>query len=93
MSSCFSMREKIFCTVDTWRSSVVRMKSSFEISIAFQREVKVLATSSTKAWGVTPLASAFFSIFWPCSSRPVTKKTSYPLSLFPRAITSHMVVQ
>ena len=44
--------------------------------------------SSTYSFGVIPFSLAFFSIFSPCSSVPVKKKTSYPTSLLYLAIAS-----
>ncbi len=42
--------------------------------------------------GVRPRSAAAFSIFWPCSSVPVRKKTSRPRSRLNRARASAMIV-
>ena len=40
-----------------------------------------------------PCASAARWIFWPCSSEPVKKRTSYPANRLKRAIVSATDVQ
>eukprot|EP00966_Prymnesium_polylepis_P180777 4186895-Prymnesium_polylepis.2 len=47
-------------------------------------------TRSAKACGVSPAALADCSTFWPCSSVPVRKCTSWPSSRLKRATTSHV---
>ena len=59
-----------------WRSSVVRMKSSYSMFISFHRSLVSATILSTNCCGVTPACFAFSSIFWPCSSVPVRKKVS-----------------
>jgi len=68
------------------------MKKSFEMSRAFHRSWARPTTESASALGVRPFSAAAFSIFWPCSSVPVRKKTSWPASLWKRARASAMTV-
>ena len=71
-----------------WRGSVVRMKSSFEMPSRFQSATHRGAMRSVHSWGDTPSSRALRSMFTPCSSVPVRKKTSVPASRFHRAIVS-----
>jgi hypothetical protein len=59
-----------------WSGSVVRMKRSKEQDRRSAMARKLGAIASTKARGVVPLFAAVCWIFNPCSSVPVTKKTS-----------------
>ena len=74
------MRRMISSTPFRCRGSVVRMKSSFEIPNSFQRFRNVGACRSAITIGVTPSFFATFSMFWPCSSVPVSIRTSSPRS-------------
>ena len=74
------------------RSSVVLTKPVLEILSICHRSVKVLTIVSAKSFGWICLSAAVFSAFWPCSSTPVRKKTSYPCSLLYRAIMSAAMV-
>ena len=70
------------------RSSVVRMKSSLEMSSAAAMARNCAETSSANACGANPASRAVFSTFCPCSSVPVRNKTSLPSSRAQRATTS-----
>ena len=56
-----------------WRGSVVRMKSSLEISSFAHMARNSWLTSSQKACGSMPRFFALCCTFWPCSSTPVRK--------------------
>ena len=71
-----------------WRGSVVRMKSSFEISRRFHSACHFGAIRSHHSWGEMPAWRARRSMFTPCSSVPVRKKTSAPARRFQRAMVS-----
>ncbi len=68
------------------------MKSSFEMFSCFQSSLYRGETESTNSLLLIPFAAAVFSTFWPCSSVPVRKKTSRPVSLMYRAIASAATV-
>ena len=59
------------CTLEVWRGSVVRMKSSLEMSRAAHEATYRLLVRSTHSWGDSPCSSAARAIFRPCSSVPV----------------------
>jgi len=52
------------------------------MSNAFHALMNFFDTSSTNAFGFLPAAFAASSTFFPCSSVPVTNRTSLPWSLF-----------
>ena len=56
-----------------WRSSVVRMKSSFEQFIRSTMAWKRGTLRSSNSRAVSPSRAAVCWIFWPCSSVPVRK--------------------
>ena len=55
---------------------------------AFHALMNSFEISSTNAFGFLPAFFAEFSTFFPCSSVPVTYRTSFPCSLFHLAKTS-----
>ena len=73
------MRFQRSCTARYWRGSVVRMKSSLEISSSCHRSLKRGACESHHSCGVMPWSAAASATFSPCSSMPVRNLTSYPL--------------
>ncbi|MNY70967.1 hypothetical protein D3C86_2092080 [compost metagenome] len=56
-----------------WRCSVVRMKSSLEMSSASARRRNSAELRSASSRGVTPCVAAVCTILMPCSSVPVRK--------------------
>ncbi len=92
MSPDASSRVTNACTCDSWRGSVVRMKSSFDRLNGPSSLRNSAEFSSASACGVMPRSFALFSTFWPCSSVPVRKNTSRPSSRIARAQTSQSVV-
>ena len=72
--------------------SVVRIKSSYSIFSKGQRFLNFNTTLSASSRGVKFTFSAELAIFWPCSSVPVEKRTSYPDSFLYLAITSAAIV-
>jgi hypothetical protein len=76
MSPARSIRSQMAADERWWRSSVVRMKSSFEqfIRSTMARKRGTLRSSSWRA--VSPSRAAVCCIFIPCSSVPVRKYTS-----------------
>ena len=81
------------CWTAWWcRGSVVRMKSSLEMSRSAHAAAKRGANWSVQAAGVSPCSSAARATFCPCSSVPVRKKTSSPIRRCQRASASALTV-
>ncbi len=89
----FSLMRLRNCWTARWcRGSVVRMKSSFEISRSAQAEANRGANWSVHSAAVSPCSSAARATFWPCSSVPVRKKTWSPIRRCQRARASALTV-
>ena len=68
------------------------MKSSWVMPISFHSDSNTPTTRSANSRGSTPAAAAVLTIFTPCSSVPVRKCVSSPLSRWYRATTSAATV-
>ena len=88
MSPAALIRRTNAWTPARWRGSVVRMKSSNEMSRCFQTSRNSCSIRSQYASGSSPSSRAFRNTFWECSSFPMTKWVSTPHSRLYRAITS-----
>jgi hypothetical protein len=73
-------------------NSEVRIKSSLEMRRLCHNFFVSSAIPSTNTSGVSPAFCAASSIFCPCSSIPVRKKTSCPIKRLNRAKTSQAIV-
>ena len=74
------------------RGSVVRMKSSLEMSRSAQAAANRGPAGRSTPAGSRPCSSAARATFWPCSSVPVRKKTSSPIRRCQRARASALTV-
>ena len=81
------------CTPAWCRGSVVRMKSSLVIERVRHSSWYRLTTRSASSLGRKPCCFAVRSIFWPCSSVPVRKRTSRPhIRLYLATVSATTVV-
>ena len=80
MSPASASRDTRAVTLVRWRASVVRMKSSNEMSSRAQTSLNAVSMPSQKASGSTPSSRARWNTFCECSSLPIMKRVSTPQS-------------